>query len=89
MSPRKPPTRTVREPVALYEAKTHLSALVDRAAAGEEFVITKSGQPMARLMPLEQVRAQRVPGQGKGRWQVAADFDAPLPDDALDAFEGS
>ncbi len=88
MPPRKPTKSTAREPVALYDAKTHLSSLVDRAHAGEEFVITKSGQPMARLMPLEQRRADRVPGQGKGRWRVAADFDGSLPDDMLDAFEG-
>jgi len=88
MSPRKPRPPVVREPVALYEAKTHLSSLVDRAAAGEEFVITKSGHPMARLVPIEPVPDQRVPGQGKGHWHVADDFDAPLPDHILDAFEG-
>jgi prevent-host-death family protein len=87
MPPRRPSPRTVREPVALYEARTNLSSLVDRAAAGEEFVITKSGQPMARLLPLEPGPTQRVPGQGKGRWQVAPDFDSPLPDALLDAFE--
>lgn len=88
MTPNKPPTRVVRESVALYEAKTHLSSLVDRAAAGEEFVITKSGHPMARLVPIEPLPTTRIPGQGKGRWHVADDFDAPLPDDLLDAFEG-
>lgn len=88
MPPNKPPARVVREPVALYEAKTHLSSLVDRAAAGEEFVITKSGHPMARLVPIEPLPTTRVPGQGKGRWHVADDFDAPLPDDLLDAFDG-
>lgn len=87
MPPNKPPARVVGEPVALYEAKTHLSSLVDRAAAGEEFVITKSGHPMARLVPIEPLPATREPGQGKGRWHVADDFDAPLPDDLLDAFE--
>ena len=38
--------------VTLYEAKTHLSGLVDRAAAGEEIVIAKNGVPQARLVPL-------------------------------------
>ena len=83
--PKKPPA--VHEPVALYDAKTKLSELVDRAAAGEAFLITKSGKPMARLVPLEDVRSKRVPGRGKGRWQVTDDFDAPLPADVLDAFE--
>jgi prevent-host-death family protein len=73
----------VREAVGLDEAKTQLSALVDRAAAGEEIVITKFGQPMARLVSMERRTHLRVPGQGKGAWKVAADFDAPLPDEAL------
>jgi prevent-host-death family protein len=83
-----PPVRRVREAVGLYEAKTQLSALVDRAAAGEEIVIMKSGQPMARLVPMEGLRERRVPGQGAGQWTVSEDFDAPLPPDVLDAFEG-
>lgn len=80
--------KVVRESVGLYEAKTNLSSLVDRVAAGEEIVIMKSGQPMARLVPLEDTRAQRVAGQGRGQWRVARDFDAPLPDDVVDTFEG-
>jgi len=80
--------KVVRESVSLYEAKTHLSSLVERAASGDEIVITKSGKPRARLVPLEDTRAQRTPGRGKGAWHVSDDFDAPLPDDLLDAFEG-
>jgi prevent-host-death family protein len=83
--PKKP---VVRKTVSLYEAKTQLSRLVDRAAAGEEIVIAKSGRPRARLVPLEDTRALRVPGRGKGRWRVRKDFDAPLPDDVLRGFEG-
>ncbi len=83
-----PPARRVREAVGLYEAKTHLSALVDRAAAGEEIVVMKSGRPMARLVPMEERPARRIPGQGAGQWIVADDFDAPLPADLLDAFDG-
>ena len=81
---RKP---VVRETVSLYEAKTQLSRLVDRVAAGEEIVITKSGRPRARLVPLEDTRALRVSGRGKGRWRLRKDFDAPLPDDVLRDFE--
>lgn len=81
---RKP---VVRETVNLYQAKTNLSRLVDRAAAGEEIVIAKSGRPLARLVPLEDDRALRVPGKGKGGWRVARDFDAPLPDEVLREFE--
>ena len=38
--------------VSLYEAKTHLSRLVDEAANGETIVIAKAGKPMARLGPM-------------------------------------
>jgi prevent-host-death family protein len=80
--------RIVREIVSLYDAKTQLSRLVDRAAAGEEIVIAKSGRARARLVPLEDRRALRVPGRGKGKWRVGRSFDAALPDDLLKAFEG-
>ncbi len=83
--PRKP---VVRETVSLYQAKTHLSSLVERAAAGAEIVIAKSGRARARLVPLEDTRALRVPGKGKGRWRLGRDFDAPLPDDVIRQFEG-
>ena len=77
----------VRETVALYDAKTHLSSLVDRAAEGEEIVISKSGRPKARLVPLGDVHPRREPGKGRGQWSVEDDFDAPLPKDVLDSFE--
>lgn len=78
----------VRETVSLYQAKTNLSALVERVAEGEEIVIAKSGKPKALLVPLGDVRPLRRPGQGRGQWHVHADFDAPLPRQVLDAFEG-
>jgi len=74
--------------VNLHDAKTHLSRLVDRAAAGDEIVIAKSGRARAKLVPLEDRRGLRVPGKGKGKWRVARSFDRPLPADLLDAFEG-
>lgn len=83
--PRKP---VVRETVSLYQAKTQLSRLVDRAAEGEEIVIAKSGRPRARLVPLEDARALRVPGRGRGKWRVGKTFDAPLPDSVVRDFEG-
>jgi prevent-host-death family protein len=80
--------RIVRETVSLYDAKTQLSRLVERAAAGEEIVIAKSGRARARLVPLEDRRVLRVSGRGKGKWRVGRSFDAALPDDLLKAFEG-
>ena len=86
--PRRSPRR-VRETVSLYDAKTHLSALVERAAAGEEILIAKSGKPLAKLVPLEQPGDRRRPGQGKGRWRLRRNFDAPLPEDLLGDFGGT
>ena len=77
------------KPVKLYEAKTRLSELVERAAAGEEIVIAKGNTPMARLMPLRVVTPERVPGRWAGKLMIAEDFDAPLSDEMLAAFEGS
>ena len=74
--------------VSVYDAKTHLSRLLDRAAAGEEIVITRNGRPVARLVAATPAREPRELGQLKGRIRMRKDFDAPLPDDVLDAFEG-
>jgi prevent-host-death family protein len=71
--------------LSLYTAKTQLSALVDRAAAGEEIVISKYGRPRARLVALAK-RTHRRPGRAKGKMWVAASFDAPLPKRVLAAF---
>ena len=72
----------------LYEAKTALSKLVDRAAEGEEIIIAKAGKPLARLVPFGDVRERRRPGFWKGRVRIGDDFDAPLPPEIRDAFEG-
>jgi len=74
--------------INLYDAKTNLSALVDRAAAGEEIIIAKSGRPLARLMPLETVTAPRRPGLLKGEIVIGPDFDAPLPEEIAQSFLG-
>jgi len=42
--------------VGAYEAKTHLSALLDRVARGESLTITRNGKPVARLVPAEPVQ---------------------------------
>ncbi len=82
-------TRLIREPVSLYDAKTHLSELVEQAARGREIVIAKSGKPKARLVPLAtQDKRLRKPGLGKGRGWIADDFDAPLPPEILRLFTG-
>ncbi len=73
--------------VNIHEAKTNLSRLLLRVSAGEEVIIARSGKPVARLVPLVERPARRVLGTARGKVTIAPDFDAPLPDDILDAFE--
>lgn len=72
--------------VNVHEAKTHLSRLLDRAAAGEEIVIERAGRPVARLVALATNRAARRPGALRGRITIADDFD-DTPAWLVDAFE--
>ena len=73
--------------VNIHEAKTHLSRLLKRVAAGEEILISKAGKPMAKLTPISKPKSNRVPGLDKGVIQIPDDFDAPLPNDLLELFE--
>jgi prevent-host-death family protein len=72
------------EQVNIHEAKTHFSQLVERAAAGEEIVIAKAGQPRARLVPLERPSGRRR-GYGSMRGKIwhAEDWDSPETNDAI------
>lgn len=73
----------------LYEAKTQLSRLVDRAAAGETIIIAKAGKPLATLSPLRDTpRESRVPGGWEGQVTISDDFDAPLPKELLSELAG-
>ena len=72
--------------VGVHEAKTNLSKLLERVLAGEEIAITRRGEEIARLVPSRRAGARRF-GIDRGRWAVPDEFDAPLPDDVLAAFE--
>jgi prevent-host-death family protein len=72
--------------VGVHEAKTHLSRLLDDVAAGEEVLITRRGEPAARLVALR-TGTRRAFGIDRGRLVVPEDFDAPLDDDVLNTFE--
>jgi prevent-host-death family protein len=75
--------------VNIHEAKTHLSRLLQRVAAGEEVTIARAGTPVARLIAVEAKKNKVRPlGMDRGRIWIADDFDAPLPDDLLKAFYG-
>ena len=70
--------------VNIHEAKTHLSKLI---ADGEEVVIARYGEPVARLVPIRPPAAKRVPGSASGQFRVPKEFFDPLPDEMLNAFE--
>jgi len=73
--------------VNVHEAKTQFSRLLDQAHAGQEIILAKSGKPYARLVPLAPDSEGRQPGRLKGK--VADAFFEPLPNEELDAWEGS
>ncbi len=87
-----PPVKKSAQPaqVNLYEAKTQLSSLVERAAKGEEIVIAKAGKPMARLVPVDDgkdLKPRRTFGQNFMEISyIADDFNAPLPEEVLKDF---
>ena len=74
--------------VNIHEAKTHLSRLLNRVAAGDEIIIAKAGKPMARLVPYLPIGEPRQPGSAKGKIRVSDDFNEALPEEWLALFEG-
>ena len=78
----------MKKRVNIHEAKTHLSRLLRRVAAGEEITIANRGVPIARLVPASAPDLKRNLGAYGDTIEIADDFDAPLPDSILDAFEG-
>ncbi|WP_255376842.1 type II toxin-antitoxin system Phd/YefM family antitoxin [Cyanobium sp. NIES-981] len=76
----------------MHEAKTHLSRLVEEAAAGEAFVICKAGRPMVRVTALDDAGSAPPPrrrlGLLQGQCQVPDDFDRMAAAEMADLFEG-
>lgn len=73
--------------VNIYDAKSRLSQLVDKAAAGEDVVVSRDGKPLVRITRLESAKRAIRFGLLQGKVIVAADFDAPLPQSVLSDFE--
>jgi prevent-host-death family protein len=75
--------------VNIHAAKTQFSRLVDEAASGREIIIAKGGRPVARLVSLQGAgETKRRLGSLAGVARIPEDFDAPLPDEIIDAFAG-
>lgn len=80
---------TAMTTVNIHEAKTHFSRLIEKVRAGKELTIAKAGKPIAKLVPIKENKPVRKPGFLKGKIKISRDFDAPLSDETLDAFEGN
>ncbi len=76
------------EKVNVHDAKTHFSRLLDRAQEGEEFLIAKAGKPVARLGPLAARGRKRRLGLLDGKFRIPDNFNDPLPEEVIAAFEG-
>jgi antitoxin (DNA-binding transcriptional repressor) of toxin-antitoxin stability system len=66
--------------VNIHTAKTQLSKLI---FIGEEVIITRHVQPVAKLLPIKRLETDRVPGIAKGKVRLSDRFFDPLPDDLL------
>ena len=77
------PTTTVN----VHEAKTRLSQLLAQVEAGEEVVIARNGEPVARLVPAKK-KGRRQPGTLAGKGYVDDSFFDPLPEEELRLWEG-
>ena len=77
------------ETVNIHQAKTNLSRLLARVEMGEEFIIANRGVPVAKLVPLPQTSNRKeTMGCDRDKFSVPEDFDAPMPEEFLSAFEG-
>ena len=72
----------------IHHAKTHLSRLIERAAAGEAFVIAKAGRPLVKVTPIEGEAAKQPIGFLKGKFSVPDDFDTMGEKEIADMFGG-
>ena len=75
--------------VNIHEAKTHLSRLIERVQAGEEFVIAKAGRPAARLVPLATAGSPVKTGGLRIPGGVPDDFDTMFAEEIETLFSGS
>jgi prevent-host-death family protein len=76
--------------ISVEEIQQNFAAFLQRVEAGETVLIVRTGQPIAELKPVAvPAEALRPFGLCAGEFLVPEDFDAPLPEDILNAFEGT
>jgi prevent-host-death family protein len=73
--------------VTIHEAKTNLSRLIQKAASGQEVIISRGSKPVARLVPIGEKEGQRRPGSLKGKLVIGPEFFEPLPASEVSLWE--
>ena len=73
--------------ITIHKAKTNLSRLIKRVAAGEEIILACGDKPVARLVPFGEFKGKRQSGSLKGKLHVGPEFFEPLPIEELKAWE--
>jgi len=73
--------------VTIHQAKTNLSRLIEKASKGEDVIIARGSKPVARLVPIGEIKGKRQPGSWKGKLCVGPEFFEPLPDAELSRWE--
>ncbi len=72
--------------VSVYEAKSKLSQMINKALEGEEVIVTRNGEETVRLVPVQKNKQQDWIGMYDGQITIEDDFDAPLEE--FDYFNG-
>jgi prevent-host-death family protein len=72
--------------INIHEAKTQLSKLIVAVEKGNEIIIARYGEPVAKLVPFKSSKTNRKPGSAKGKLNVPPDFFEPLPNDLIEGF---
>jgi len=73
--------------VTIHQAKTNLSRLIKKASEGEEIIIARGDKPVAKLVPVGEIKGKRQPGSLKGKLRVGPEFFEPLPAGELVTWE--
>ena len=73
--------------VTIRQAKTNLSRLIKQASEGEEVIIARGSRPVARLIPVAEIKKKRRPGSMKGKISIGPEFFEPLPESELKLWE--